>query len=1059
MSFDNLTPLVYIALSLVWFLILLLYVVKLNKLESVSRAIKVLLLILAIDAFRTLIESTYFGIYFSSLYGHLNASLYQVLSNPKLLIIPKLLNLAAALLVLFLLLRFWLPKLISEETASQQQLMASEKRAKSAIQNSPNPLVIHNEKGEILAISEKTFELTGYTHDELKTIEDWTRLLYRHKAEEILAKIRHNYTRDQKFNYGEQEIYTKAGEKLIWDIKMVPLGESKEGTKIHFAVAQDVTQTKKLFSSLEFTQYCLDQVSQDIFWIDADLRISSYNAFAAKQTGYSSDELQNKSIQEILLVQDAAWSEIWQQARDTKSHFLRGHLRTKADLEIPVEIFINYVEFAGKAYLCLFVQDILEKLEAERSIKESELRRRFALDSAKIGDWDLDLITNTTRRSLRHDQCFGYREAVDDWSYEKFLSHVYPEDKTLVDQAFQSALREGGDYDVEFRVVWPDKSVHWLWSKGTVFHDDLGQPTRVSGIQVDITDKKIIETEKNNLLEKLREQASLLDKAHDAIIVHKIDGSIKYWNKSAEELYGWTADEAFSGNIEKMMYANEQDFADSINICLKREEWRGEVEQLKRDGTTIVVDSHWTLVRNELSEPAEFFTINTDITRRKKAEQEIKTIAYYDALTGLPNRVLLENHLDKQINAIEGEDERFCLMILDLDNFKNVNDSYGHFMGDLLLTMLTERLVNVAQYENFVARFGADEFVVVTASEAMSDSLIIEQGRALAEKIMSKISQVYKLHDEEIFSSCSIGITVAGMDATVADTIKQADLAMHLAKKHGKNNIQFFDEELQRDVIRKASLETHLRRAQENDELTLFYQPQCLSNGQVVGCEALLRWHNPSLGTVSPGEFIPIAEEAALILSIGDWTLVKVCETLEKWSQLEGLNNISISLNISARQFKSEHFVEAVHSILSRYHFAHSLLKLELTESTLADDLPLTVKVMDELRKLGLNISLDDFGTGYSSLSYLQSLPIEELKIDQSFVRGVTESQSANAIADTIIKLADSLELDVVAEGVETESQLSVLKTLGCRCFQGYFFSKPKALDEIEKLIVKSIPD
>ncbi len=440
-----------------------------------------------------------------------------------------------------------------------------------------------------------------------------------------------------------------------------------------------------------------------------------------------------------------------------------------------------------------------------------------------------------------------------------------------------------------------------------------------------------------------------------------------------------------------------------------------------------------------------------DITKRKVAEEKINTLAFFDQLTGLPNRLLFLDRLELALAASSRHRRNGALFFIDLDHFKTINDTLGHDKGDQLLQQVAQRLENSVREGDSVARLGGDEFVLLLSdlSESAQEALI--QAETVGEKILATLNQPYVICGSEHHGSASIGITLfADHRETVDDLLKRADLAMYRAKDAGRNAVCFFDPEMQAAVSSRAGLEADLRVAVLQNQFVLFYQPQVDILGQLIGVEVLLRWTHAARGSVSPGAFIPLAEETGLILPLGQWVLETACAQLAEWSKCPKMSRLLVAVNVSARQLRHPDFVDQVMAALERYGANPSRLKLELTESLLVANVEDTIAKMNALKAKGVGFSLDDFGTGYSSLSYLKRLPLDQLKIDQSFVRDILIDPNDAAIAKTIVALGESLGLTVIAEGVETEEQRVMLASQGCLAYQGYLFSRPLPIDAFE---------
>jgi diguanylate cyclase (GGDEF)-like protein/PAS domain S-box-containing protein len=445
----------------------------------------------------------------------------------------------------------------------------------------------------------------------------------------------------------------------------------------------------------------------------------------------------------------------------------------------------------------------------------------------------------------------------------------------------------------------------------------------------------------------------------------------------------------------------------------------------------------------------------SDITERKRAEDEIHRLAFYDPLTGLPNRRLLQDRLGQAL-AVSKRSRRYgALLFLDLDNFKTLNDTRGHDAGDKLLVEAARRIGVNLRAGDTVARLGGDEFVVILEelSAEIHDAAV--QTREVGEKIRETLSESYLLAGREFHCAASLGITLFfGQEESVETLLKHADLAMYKAKDAGRNTLRFFDPAMQVALDERSALEADLRVAAEAGQLRLHYQPQVDSAGRVIGAEALLRWEHPQRGIVMPDSFIPLAEETSLILPIGEWVLTSACAQLKAWASDPATCGLKLAVNVSARQFRQSGFVDQVRTILTRTGANPQRLKLELTESLVLDDVGDTFEKMHALKALGVGFALDDFGTGSSSLSYLTRLPLDQLKIDRSFVFKLPASKSDSIIAQTIVTMGRSLGLDVIAEGVETELQREFLQRNGCTAYQGYLFGRPLAPDEFNRYLL-----
>lgn len=457
----------------------------------------------------------------------------------------------------------------------------------------------------------------------------------------------------------------------------------------------------------------------------------------------------------------------------------------------------------------------------------------------------------------------------------------------------------------------------------------------------------------------------------------------------------------------------------------------------------------------------EVLTIVRDFTERKTAEERIHLLAYYDSLTGLPNRLFFKERLEHALNHARRHKKQLAVLFVDLDRFKRINDTLGHSVGDKLLKGFAEKLewcirdtdsvtrTPPAEFSGTISRLGGDEFIVLL-TEIRNEIDVAK----IAKRVLNELSQPFALDSYEVFVTASIGIAVYPADGTDCDTLlKNADTAMYHAKDQGRNNFQFYTESMNASAFERLILESSLRRALEKEEFRLYFQPQLdMARNVITGVEALIRWNHPELGVVSPGEFIPIAEEAGLIIPIGEWVLRTACRQIKSWAGA-GMPPMTVAVNISSRQFRQQSLLSTVAEAVKELGPEAGLLKLELTESTIMQGVEETVDILREFKSMGLGVLIDDFGTGYSSLSYLKRFPLDALKIDRSFVKDVTHDPDDANITKAIIALSHSLNLRVIAEGVETKEQFEFLKENGCDEMQGYLFSKPLPADELEKFV------
>ncbi len=547
--------------------------------------------------------------------------------------------------------------------------------------------------------------------------------------------------------------------------------------------------------------------------------------------------------------------------------------------------------------------------------------------------------------------------------------------------------------------------------------------------------------------------------SQESFMITDTDGVIVRVNKAFTESTGYTAEEVV-GQTPRLLKSGRHDVAfyaamwQSIKLTGV---WHGEIWDRRKNGEIYPKWLTITAVKDEKGAVTHYVGSHIDITERIVAEEKIQHLAYYDPLTQLPNRRLLMDRLHQELASSARTGRAGALLIIDLDNFKSLNDTLGHHIGDLYLQLVAQRLTSCVREGDTVARLGGDEFVVVLQNLSAHTLEAAAQTEIIGEKMLVSFSQSCQLETHDYHGTASIGVSLfTGHSLATDELLKHADIALYQAKKAGRNTVRFFDKKMQESITGRFSLEGELRKALENQQFHLHYQIQIDSSSRPLGAEALIRWIHPLRGLVSPTQFIPLAEETGLILPIGQWVLDAACAQLKIWQQDKLTRDLVLAVNISARQFRQTDFAAQIHAVVQRHGINPARLKLELTESVLVENIEEIIATMHTLKKTGIQFSMDDFGTGYSSLQYLQRLPLDQLKIDQSFVRDMAIDGDDHTIVQTIIAMAHSLKLDVIAEGVETEEQRKLLLNQGCTHFQGYLFSKPVPIEQFEALLTKN---
>ncbi len=630
-------------------------------------------------------------------------------------------------------------------------------------------------------------------------------------------------------------------------------------------------------------------------------------------------------------------------------------------------------------------------------------------------------------------------------SHYEIAPNISEENKRLHEKCL---LGESASCNEE-RIIYTDGSCGWIrWEiKPWMLSNDT-----VGGLIIfseDITIRK-------NSEEELR-IASVAFQSGDGMIVTDHQGIILRVNSAFEKTSGYPAEELVGKNtsIFKSVEHHDEAFYRNLWEAVSTEgKWEGSVWNRNKEGRTIPVWLSISAVKGEDGTHTHYIGIYSNTSDPREAERKILELAYYDPLTNLPNRRLLLDRLNQARIAASRNHVYGAVLLIDIDRFKSINDTRGHDMGDQVLMAVAQSLRSNLREMDTAARLGGDEFIVLIPDLGPNAENAMHALNLIADKLHKSISEPVNLNGIIHTTTASIGITLFS-DKTQGtnELLKEADLALYQAKAAGRNTIRFFNDAMHIQFTEKITMEASLKRAMDKGELSLMYQPQVDQLGKVIGAEALLRWSPLDLEVISPDIFIPIAEEAGLIISIGEWALKGACAQLKRWSQDEGTKNLVLSVNISAKQFRKENFIEMVKSAVSIAKINPKLLKLELTEGLLLEDVDAVIGTMNTLRELGIQFSMDDFGTGYSSLSYLKRLPLDELKIDKSFVLDIAWDEGDRAIIRSILSLAQTLKLKVVAEGVETIEQRDYLLAEGCCFYQGYLYGKPLSEENFQSLV------
>lgn len=758
------------------------------------------------------------------------------------------------------------------------------------------------------------------------------------------------------------------------------------------------------------------------------------------------------------------------------------HIR-QLDREVPVVLLTAYDESdyfmrAIDVGVTHFVKKPADPEDIARAVYDSALARfqarelekarehyRQIVETSQEGICEVDTQGRITFVNQRMAAMLGY--GSNEMLGRPFFDFLCTETRTIASTCFSECIGElsalapsqgqftkciatclrnaqaaGGMFDL--LLVCKDGSYVWTTVSVSPMFDESGVPAGLLGMLADITDRQ-------KALERLQLLAQIFDSAAESIVIFDAGKKVIEVNSAFTRTTGYSPEETIGRTrwLLRTGVRNRAAYQAMWDTLATRGHWRGEVHGKRKNGEVYPQLLNMSVVRNTRGEISNYIGIFSDITDLKSSQERIEYMATHDRLTALPNRNLFYDRLQHSLDKASRSGAQLAVLFVDLDNFKMINDTLGHEIGDLLLTQVADRLRACTRKQDTVARLGGDEFTVLDEDLRISAEEIIS---ATAERIIASLSVPFDLGGQEAFISASVGIALYPKDAKdIASLLKSADTAMYQAKKLGKSNYQFFSQSMNAEASERALIESGLRRALSHGEFFLVYQPQIqIDSKQVIGLEALLRWNHPEKGVVLPDEFIPIAENTGLIVPIGDWVMHAVCKQIREWMQ-QGLPSLRVAVNLSARQFREKDLGGSIQRILEEYQVSASNLELELTESTVMDNAESAARILQQLKDIGMHLAIDDFGSGYSSLQYLKHFPIDDLKIDSHFTRDLATNTDDQAIATAIITMGHSMNMKVIAEGVETAQQLKFLREHGCDLVQGYYIDRPMSAANVAR--------
>jgi len=940
---------------------------------------------------------------------------------------------------------------ITERKKAETAIREAKESIDITFNSSPNAVIISRADGYISDVNDAFTRLTGFTKEDsvghtVLDLDLWVNLDDRKKyiSELQSSGVCENF---------ETQFRRKSGSEFSGSLSARIT--SIQGIQHIIASISDITERKLSEQKNEVLmrrhQALMKSALEGIHIMDERGNIVEANDTFCNMLGYTQKEMSRLNVADW----DAQWTREELMERFRQLILIDGALfetkhRRKDGSVIDVEVSTTGAEIDGKYFLYASSRDITERKLTEKTLEVARAHEAEALQELRVmfntsgeGFWKATTSGYILDANEAYCRIVGYtKDEVIGAHITKFEGiELRPED---VAGHIQRIMERGTDrFDTKHR----HRDGHLIGIE--IVTSYIRETDCVIAFMHDVSERKRVE-------EMLRIAAITFD-SQEGIMITDADANILRVNQAFQNITGYSAVEVVGKNPRSFQSGKHDAgfFRDMWSDLLGTGKWAGEVWDKRKDGEIYPKLMTITAVYDDRNRVTNYVAVFRDISNRKKSEQEIHQLAFYDPLTKLPNRRLLMDRLQQGL-AISARSYRHgALLFLDMDHFKTINDTQGHAKGDQLLIEVARRLQSCVREGDTVARLGGDEFVVVLEELSGEAQEAATQTELVAEKIRMELDKTYLLDDYEFILTVSIGISLFFNHKEGAeDLLRHADVAMYQAKMAGRNTIRFFDPQMQLALETRAAMEVDLRRALEKQQFHLCYQVQVDSLRRPLGAEVLLRWVHPERGDVSPTQFIPLAEETGLIVPIGLWVLKTACTQLKKWQSDARTRDLVLSVNVSAKQFRQPDFVAQAQLILMESGAKPSHLKMEFTESTVLENVEDTISKMRELKILGVGFSVDDFGTGYSSLQYLKRLPLDQIKIDQSFVRDIVSDPNDAAIVQTIIAMTEALGLNVIAEGVETMAQFEFLDNHGCHAFQGYLFSIPVPIDQFESVLL-----
>lgn len=923
---------------------------------------------------------------------------------------------------------------ITSRKQAEDERRESETKYKELVEDINDVIYAEDENGVITFVSPAIERVAGYTPDEV---------IGRQASEFVHAEDYELLANDAMSEPREFRIITKGGDERWLRSSLQPItdGEEEKGLR---GVLVDITERRAaeeaLRASEEKYRDLVENSNEVIFTLDTNAVVTYISPAVEPVGGYTQDEVIGRSSVEFIHPDDAADVALSMQKviagdLDPTEYRLRlksGEYRWVRSASKPIYDGSEIVGIRG------VLVDVTERRMAEEAVRDSERRFRALVENSSDGIALVSRDGNVAYLGPSTSKIIGYQP--EELMGQSVLGIVHPDDVAEAGQTLSEVVSEGTSVPKAYRVRHKDGSWRWIEIRATNLLEEPSVQAIVANYR-DITERKLAD----EALKRSEENHKALALAiPDLMLRVRRDGTIT--DHKADDLRALSLPEVQpdSSTLHDVLAEHAEQFMRFVDIALSTRESQVFEYQDSFAGTPREFEA-----RVVASTEDEAVAIVRDITERKNAEMTIRQLAYHDSLTGLPNRALFEDRLKMALAQARRSHEMLAVMFLDLDRFKLVNDTLGHGAGDALLRVVADELTELLREGDTVARVGGDEFTLLLPGISSTADAV-----EVANRILTRLKAPKRIADREFRVTTSIGITVFPADGEDAEVLlRNADTAMYRAKDRGRDNYQLYTAQMNETVVEKLSLESDLRRALENREFVVYYQPIAdVKTGHFMGAEALVRWNDPKRGLTQPDDFIPFAEDTGLIIPLGEWVLREAVSQARRWIDA-GLPQLRLTVNLSAKQLQDEPLVEMVAEALRESGLPAERLQLEITEGAMMHNVESAIRTLKELRHLGIGVAVDDFGTGYSSLSYLKRFPVDTVKIDRSFVRDLTIDPNDAAIVTTVLAMARNLGLHVVAEGVETRQQLEFLREHECHEFQGYLLSRPITGDDFMKLV------